>query len=323
MVSFLIQRFTDPGFLASLVFAIAAAVTVVTVALPYISSDGLKRRMRSAALERDAIRLRERLRQGGDDARLRYETKAYMQGIVDRFDLKKHLRVDDARAKLTQAGYRGQGAEIALLFYRLVAPLIGLFTGLFLFMYLDVAGQSFMINLLLTILSVILGLKGPELFLSNQIAKRQLSIKQAWPDALDLLLICVEAGMSIEAAFRKVGSEVGGTSVALAEEMVLTTAELSYLQERRQAYENLSKRTGLDAVKAVTTALVQAERYGTPLGTALRVLAQETRDMRMSEAEKKAMSLPPKLTVPMIVFFLPVLLLVIMMPAVIGTMNLQ
>ena len=171
--------------------------------------------------------------------------------------------------------------------------------------------------------SVYIGLKMPEVLLRNQIAKRQLSIKKAFPDALDLLLICVESGMSIEHAFRRVSAEIGSMSIALAEELTLTTAELSYLQERRMAFENLAARTGVESVKSVTTALVQAERYGTPLGTALRVLAQESRDMRMSEAEKKAMSLPPKLTVPMILFFLPVLMLVIMMPAVIGAMGLK
>jgi tight adherence protein C len=222
-----------------------------------------------------------------------------------------------------QAGYRGQGAEIALLFYRLIAPVAGLFIGAFYFLHLDVLKQSTTVNLLATMASVYIGLKMPEVLLSNQIAKRQLSIKKAFPDALDLLLICVESGMSIEHAFRRVSSEIGSMSIALAEELTLTTAELSYLQERRMAFENLAARTGVESVKSVTTALVQAERYGTPLGTALRVLAQESRDMRMSDAEKKAMSLPPKLTVPMILFFLPVLMLVIMMPAVIGAMGLK
>jgi tight adherence protein C len=155
----------------------------------------------------------------------------------------------------------------------------------------------------------------PILFVKNQISKRQVSIRRAFPDALDLLLICVESGMSIEAAFRKVSVEVGTQSIPLAEEFTLTTAELSYLQERRQAYENLAKRTNLDGVKAVCMALQQAERYGTPLGQTLRVMAQENRDMRMMEAEKKAAGLPPKLTVPMILFFLPVLFIVILGPA--------
>ncbi len=129
--------------------------------------------------------------------------------------------------------------------------------------------------------------------------------------------------MSIEAAFRKVSDEIGSQSVALAEELTLTTAELSYLQDRRQAYDNLTRRAGLEGVKAVCLALQQAERYGTPLGTAMRVIAQENRDMRMAEAEKKAAALPPKLTVPMILFFLPVLFVVILGPAAIRVMALQ
>ena len=123
--------------------------------------------------------------------------------------------------------------------------------------------------------------------------------------------------MSIEMAFKRVSQEVGTQSIPLAEELTLTTAELSYLQDRRMAYENLARRTDLDGVRAVTMALIQSERYGTPLAQTLRVMAQENRDMRMSEAEKKAASLPPKLTVPMIVFFLPCLFVVIMGPAAI------
>ncbi len=129
--------------------------------------------------------------------------------------------------------------------------------------------------------------------------------------------------MSIEAAFNKVAKEVGAQSIELAEELSLTTAELSYLQDRRMAYENLGTRTGLPGVKAVATALIQAERYGTPVGQALRVMAKENRDQRMSDAEKKAAALPPKLTVPMIVFFLPVLFVVIIGPAVIQVQKLR
>jgi tight adherence protein C len=167
------------------------------------------------------------------------------------------------------------------------------------------------------------GMQLPYIFLKNKIQRRQLSIRRAFPDALDLLLICVESGMSIEAAFRRVSQEIGTQSVALAEELTLTTAELSYLPDRRQAYENLAMRTDLDGVKSVCLALQQAERYGTPLAQTLRVMAQENRDMRMSEAEKKAAALPPKLTVPMITFFLPVLFVVILGPAAIKVMSLH
>ena len=155
----------------------------------------------------------------------------------------------------------------------------------------------------------------PEVYLNNTMTKRQVSMRRAFPDSLDLLLICVESGMSIEHAFRKVAGEIGSASVALAEEYTLTTAELSYLQDRRVAYENLAIRTGLDGVKQIVTVLIQSERYGTPLGSALRVVSQESRDNRLMEAEKKAAGLPPKLTVPMIIFFLPVLFFVILTPA--------
>jgi tight adherence protein C len=129
--------------------------------------------------------------------------------------------------------------------------------------------------------------------------------------------------MSVEVAFRKVSTEIGTQSIALAEEFTLTTAELSYLQDRKVAYENLAKRTGIDGVKSVCMALTQSERYGTPLATSLRVMAQENRDMRMSEAEKKAAALPPMLTVPMVLFFLPVLFVVILGPVGIQLHNMK
>jgi tight adherence protein C len=175
----------------------------------------------------------------------------------------------------------------------------------------------------IALIGAYIGMQLPYLFLKNLISRRQLSIRRAFPDSLDLLLICVESGMSVEAAFRRVSQEIGSQSVALAEEFMLTTAELSYLQDRRMAYENLAKRTNLDGVKAVCVALQQSERYGTPLGQTLRVMSQENRDMRMSEAEKKAAALPPKLTVPMILFFLPVLFIVILGPAAIQVMALK
>jgi tight adherence protein C len=183
--------------------------------------------------------------------------------------------------------------------------------------------QPTLIELGIGIGAAYFGMLSPNLYLKNKITRRQTSIKRAFPDALNLLLICIESGMSVEAAFQKVSDEVGAQSVELAEELTLTTVELSYLPDRRQAYDNLAQRVGLEGVKAVCLALQQAERYGTPLGTTMRVLAQENRDMRMSEAEKKAAALPPKLTVPMILFFLPVLFIVILGPAAIKVMAIQ
>jgi tight adherence protein C len=238
-----------------------------------------------------------------------------MQRIVEQFNLNKWLGQEEARALLVQAGYRGQAPYITFLFFRLVTPVVMLCVVAFYVFIVLKLDHPPMIKVGYCIAAAYLGIKLPVLFLKNKIAKRQLQIKRAFPDALDLLLICVESGMSIEAAFKKVAAEIGSQSIALAEELTLTTAELSYLQDRKQAYENLAKRTNLDGVKSVCMALQQAERYGTPLGQTLRVLGQENRDMRMMEAEKKAAGLPPKLTVPMIVFFLPVLFIVILGPA--------
>src|SRR3954468_13381133 len=211
-----------------------------------------------------------------------------MKRVVEQFKLGEWLGTETAKQKLQMAGYRGAHAETAFLFFRLVLPIAFMILALFYLFIANTFNQPPLIRIGIVIGSTFLGIKMPEIFLSNQISKRQALIRRAWPDTLDLLLICVESGMSIEQAFRRVSVEVGSQSVPLAEELTLTMAELSYLPERRVAYENLAARTGLEPVRSVATALVQAERYGTPLGQALRVLAQESRDIRMNEAEKKA-----------------------------------
>jgi tight adherence protein C len=203
------------------------------------------------------------------------------------------------------------------------SPLVMLLiAGFYIFFVLDL-GYPFFIRAAMTLGAALLGYYIPAIYVKNKIKKRQQAVMQAWPDALDLMLICIESGMGVESAFRKVSTEIGAQSVELAEELGLTTAELAYLQDRRTAYENLAARTGLDGVSAVVTGLIQAEKYGTPIAQTLRVLAQESRDTRMSMAEKKAAALPPKLTVPMILFFLPVLFAVIITPAAIQVMELD
>jgi len=322
-MSSMIEQFLDSRLLTMLFAAIAAGATVITLAMPLLAPDTLNKRMKSVALEREKIRVRERERLAQNKISLRQSPRAYMKTIVDNLDLNKWLGQDEARSLLMQAGFRGQAPYVTYLFCRMAMPIIMLLVAAFyIFIVLDLDYPT-MMKVAMCIGAAYFGVYSPNLFLKNAISRRQLSIKRAFPDALDLLLICVESGMSVEAAFRRVSEEVGSQSVALAEELTLTTAELSYLPDRRQAYENLAQRTGLEGVKAVCIALQQAERYGTPLGTTLRVLAQENRDMRMSEAEKKAAGLPPKLTVPMIVFFLPVLFIVILGPAAIRIMQLQ
>ena len=323
-MSSLISQFMDINTLAMVFAAIAAGATVLTLAMPLLAPDTLGKRMKAVALEREKMRLRERERLAqGSKVALRQSPRMYMKRAVDNFNLSKWVGQEEARAMLMQAGYRGQAPYITYLFFRMTMPVVMLLASLFyVFIVLNLDYPP-MVKIGICIGCAYFGMYSPNLFLKNKIQRRQVSIKRAFPDALDLLLICVESGISIEAAFRKVSEEIGTQSVALAEEFTLTTAELSYLPDRRQAYENLAQRTGLEGVKAVCIALQQSERYGTPLAQTLRVMAQENRDMRMSEAEKKAAGLPPKLTVPMIVFFLPVLFVVILGPAAIRVMSLQ
>jgi tight adherence protein C len=321
---FLIQRLLDPQLLTVLFAAIAAGATVLTLAMPLLASDTLNKRMKAVALEREKMRQRERERLAlGSKVSLRQSPRMYMKTVVDKFDLNKWLGQAQARTMLMQAGYRGQAPYVTYLFFRMAMPIIMLVASAFYIFVVLKLSYPPMMKVAMSIGCAYLGMHSPNLYLKNQIQRRQLQIKRAFPDALDLMLICVESGMSVEAAFRRVSEEIGSQSVALAEELTLTTAELSYLPDRRQAYDNLAQRTGIEGVRAVCLALQQAERYGTPLGTTLRVLAQENRDMRMAEAEKKAAGLPPKLTVPMIVFFLPVLFVVILGPAAIRVMALR
>ena len=324
MIEFIIEKMHDGHLMAMLLAAIAAGATVFTLVMPLLATDQLGKRMKSVADERERIRQRERDRLArAEKVSLRQSPKQVVQKVVEDFNLTKWLAQESAREKLVMAGYRGQAPYVTFLFFRLIMPIVALIgTAIYVFVIWK-SDQSAFLKTGYCIGAAYLGMQAPMLYLRNGIKKRQLSIKRAFPDALDLLLICVESGMSVEAAFRKVSEEVGSQSVALAEELTLTTAELSYLPDRRQAYENLAKRTDLEGVKSVCMALQQAERYGTPLSTMLRTMAQENRDMRMSEAEKKAAGLPPKLTVPMILFFLPVLFVVILGPAVIKVMAIR
>jgi tight adherence protein C len=324
MIGFLIDKLHDPRFMTMLLAAIAAAATAYTLIIPLFAGEGLEKRMKAVASERERLRARERERLSKTEkVSLRQTPKQIVSKVVEDFNLGKWLAQEAAREKLIMAGYRGHAPYVTFLFFRLVTPIL-MFAAAVLYVFvISHLEKSIPVKIGMCVAAAYLGLQAPMLFLRNRISKRQLSIKRAFPDALDLLLICIEAGMSIETAFRKVSVEIVGQSVALSEEFTLTTAELSYLQDRKVAYENLAKRTGLEGVKSVCLALQQSERYGTPLGQSLRVMAQENRDMRMNEAEKKAAALPPKLTVPMILFFLPVLFIVILGPTYIKISAMQ
>ncbi len=315
----------QPDTLFALIAAGLVFATVITLSGPALNPDRTDKRLKQVANRREELRRksREAMDQEKDRSGLRgKDTRSLYRRTVEGLNLQKLLEDPNLKMKLAQAGMRGQGPVFGFYFARFVSPFLLFALGIFyLFVINDFgieAPQRFAIIMGLAVL----GYYAPGIYLTNLAQKRRESIMKAFPDALDLLLICVESGMSIEAAFQKVSQEVASSSIELAEELSLTTAELSYLQDRRQAYENLAYRTAHPGVKAVATSLIQAERYGTPLGQALRVMAKENRDMRMAGAEKKAAALPAKLTVPMIVFFLPVLFVVILGPAILSYQNL-
>jgi tight adherence protein C len=284
--------------------------------------------MKSVAERREELKRRSRQalakdRDGKESAGIRQKDEGFYKKVVERLQLKRLLEDPKVIDKLAQAGFRGPRPVTTFYFFRFAMPFVFLLaTGIYLF-GLNGFGLQPMQRLCISVGAFVIGFYAPNVYIANVASKRRDSIVQAFPDSLDLLLICVESGMSIEAAIQKVSQEIGGRSIELAEELSLLVAELSYLSERRQAYEGLARRTNHPGVKSVATAMIQAEKYGTPLGQALRVMAKENRELRLAAAEKKAAALPAQLTVPMILFFLPVLFVAILGPAIIRMMNMH
>ncbi|MDX5393672.1 MAG: type II secretion system F family protein [Caulobacteraceae bacterium] len=314
--------FTDPDNLLAVFVAVVTFATLVTVAGPLLRQNNLEARLKSVSTRREELRRKSReaiaASKGGT---LRQTDEGLYKKVVERLQLSRLLEDPQVVEKLAQAGFRGPRPVSTFYFFRFVLPFAFAAAVAFYLFVVNDFGLSGMTRFAASVGGLTLGYYAPNIYITNVAQKRRESIVAAFPDALDLLLICVESGMSIEAAIQKVSQEIGGASIELAEELTLLTAELSYLPERRQAYEGLAKRTNHPGIKSVATAMIQAERYGTPLGAALRVMAKENRDLRLAAAEKKAAQLPAKLTVPMIVFFLPVLFLVILGPAVLRVMD--
>jgi tight adherence protein C len=313
----LVETLTDPLLIAGVLAAGACFATIVTVAAPSLAEDKLGSRLKEVAKKREELRKRSRAELAKGVGSLQHkDANSFAKSLVDKLNLQKALADDSLAEKLIRAGLRGHAAQTMFYFYRAALP-IGFALAALFYVMVMAPEISFQMKLVAIVGGVAAGFYAPNIYLQNLADTRRTKIMSAFPDSLDMMLICVESGMSIEMALQRVGAEIATASVELAEEFALTTAELSYLPERRMAYENLARRTNHPGVKAVAMALTQAEKYGTPVGQALRVMAKENRDLRLAEAEKKAASLPPKLTVPMILFFLPVLFAVIIGPALI------
>jgi tight adherence protein C len=320
----LVSTLTDPQNIVAAVVGAVAFATLLTFAQPFMSQTSLETRLKAVSTRREELRRKSRealATKAGSG--LRHTDEGLYKKVVERLHLSRLLEDPKVVEKLAQAGFRGPRPVTTFYFFRFLMPFVFAASAAVYLFLIDDFGLATLQKIAACVAGLTIGYYAPNLYISNVAQKRRDSIVLAFPDALDLLLICVESGMSVEAAIQKVSQEIGGTSIELAEELTLLTAELSYLPERRLAYEGMSKRTNHPGIKSVMTAMIQAERYGTPVGTALRVMAKENRDMRLSAAEKKAAQLPAKLTVPMIIFFLPVLFVVIMGPAMLRIVDMM
>ncbi|WAC60492.1 type II secretion system F family protein [Brevundimonas sp. SL130] len=317
-----IRFITDPQNLLSLGVGVLVFATVLTLLSSMTGGVKLDKRMKAVSERRDELKRRSRAAIHSGPGGLRHtDDGGFKKRVVDRLNLTQLLEDPKVADQMAQAGYRGPRPLTTFYFFRFASPFLFLVVAAFYMFVIKIVDWPTMQKITACMAAAVAGFYAPNLFLQNRITKRRTSIMQAFPDALDLLLICVEAGMSIEAAIAKVSQEIGTSSIDLAEELSLLSAELSYLPDRRMAYENLGKRTNHPGVKSVAVAMTQAETYGTPLSSALRVMAKENRDLRLSTAEKKASALPAQLTVPMILFFLPVLFIVILGPAILNIMD--
>jgi len=302
-----------------LLSASAAFLMVVAIWYGLLERHPMEARAKMLASRRDELRSHTRKDKGA--RRRQKESLTLMRRVVAALKLLQSQQTDKLHDKLSQAGLRSRDAVIVFLFFKVAMPVVLgalAFVAVYLLQVIDLAPGA---RLLTVLGGVALGFFSPELYISSQASKRQKAIQKALPDGLDLLVICAESGLSLDAALDRVANELGAANPELGEELQLTSVELGFLPDRRQALLNLNRRTNLPSVRGVVNTLLQTEKYGTPLSQSLRVLATEFRDQRMLKAEEKAARLPATLTVPMIVFILPTLFIVLIGPAIISVMD--
>lgn len=294
---------------AAVFFAIYAAVTVRDPMAKRVKALNERREQLKAGITASTTKKRAKLVQQND-------TTDRMRNILSSMQVLQDTQVKEAQQKLAQAGIRSKDLAFVIIFSRLVLPIIlggGAALAIYGFGYL--ADWSDLKRFAVFAGAAIFGYKGADIYVNNLISKRTDLVRKGLPDAIDLLVICAEAGLTVDTAFARVSKELGGAYPELADEFSLTSIELGFLTERRQAFENLAYRVALDHIKGVVTTMIQTEKYGTPLASSLRVLSAEFRNDRMMRAEEKAARLPAIMTIPLILFILPVLFIVILGPA--------
>ena len=293
----------------AVIMAIYAAVTIKDPMAKRVQSLNERREQLKAGIVTGGTKKRASLVRKSD-------TTDKVKDQLGKMKVLQQSQLEDVQQKLAYAGYRNKELAVLIIGMRAILPVVlGLlgFVVIYLVNFFPEWGPMYRLGAMAALIG--LGYKGPELFLSNKASKRTKEIQKGLPDALDLLVICAEAGLTVDASFNRVAKELGRAYPELGDEFALTAIELSFLNERRQAFNNLAYRVDLEAVKGVVTTMVQTERYGTPLASALRVLSAEFRNERMMRAEEKAARLPAIMTVPLILFILPVLFIVILGPA--------
>jgi tight adherence protein C len=308
----------DAMVLGTFMAALAAMAVMFALYLATTVRDPMTKRVKALNERREQLKLGITASTSKRRAKLnaRNEATDKMRSALSSLKVLQESQLKAAQIKLLQAGIRSKDAAVAVIFARMVLPIVigGVaIIGVYLLGWFPSWGPLKHYGFVAG--ALVLSYKGPDIWLKNTITKRSGEIRKGLPDALDLLVICAEAGLTVDAAFNRVSKELGKAYPELGDEFMLTAIELGFLTERRQAFENLSTRVALDSVRGVVTTMIQTEKYGTPLASALRVLSAEFRNERMMRAEEKAARLPAIMTVPLILFILPVLFIVILGPA--------
>jgi tight adherence protein C len=308
----------DVLWVATFLSAIAATAVVFAIYTATTVRDPMAKRVKALNDRREQLKAGITASTSKRRAKLvqKNETTDRIRSLLSSMKVLQESQIKVAQTKLLQAGIRSKEWAVAVIFGRLVLPIVIGMPILYMVYGTDMVAEWGAIKKYgLVAVSFILSYKAPDIYLKNKITKRSHAIRKGLPDALDLLVICAEAGLTVDAAFHRVSRELGKAYPELGEEFSLTAIELGFLTDRRQAFENLANRINLDAIRGVVTTMIQTEKYGTPLASALRVLSAEFRNERMMRAEEKAARLPAIMTIPLILFILPVLFIVILGPA--------
>ncbi len=310
----------DPDFLAS-VASFGAVAVVVLIWFALVESDPLPARLKNVTERRAELREEQKKKK---QSRLVGNSQAdKIRHIVQKLKLEQGRKLDELRIKLAQAGFRSRDTLFAFVLLKTIFPIATGVTAAFFIYVLHSFNLKPIMEILAVLVSAGVGLYLPDVFIKNQSQKRVDILRKGLPDGLDLLVICAEAGLSLDSSLDRVSREMGPTCPELAEEIGLTAVELSFFPERPKALQNLAERVPLPGVLALTNTLIQTEKYGTPLAQALRVMSSELRNERMMSAEAKAAKLPATLTVPMMLFILPPLFVVLIGPAALKVMGLN